>query len=199
MGKCSLTFILTKFHVPTACIFPQPGGTQQRGEEKPANLAVPGGNRLGVVTAVEAVNAVLKFLADQSLIFPAALSIGQPHPLAQVFRVIRGCFATVCWKICKKAQTSAPVVEKLNHKHGSQAEWTTQAATRQVLTHRKSVERPKKMFLYLGNLNVPWQTCWSSQLCLEREGMGGLECWRPAEGAGQAITASHPRVYRNCK
>lgn len=57
----------------------------------------------------------------------------------------------------------------------------------------------KKMFLYLGNLNVPWQTCWSSQLCLEREGKGGLECWRPAEGAGQAITASHPRVYRNCK
>lgn len=64
------------------------GGTQQRREEKPANLAVPGGNRLGVVTAVEAVDAVLKFLADQSLIFPAALSIGQPHPLTQVFGVI---------------------------------------------------------------------------------------------------------------
>lgn len=120
MGKCSLTFIQTKFHVPTSCIFPQPGGTQRRREEKPANLAVPGGNCLGVVTAVEAVDAVLKFLADQSLILPAALSIGQPHPLTQVFGVIRGCFATVCCKICKKAQTSAPVVEWLNHKCSSQ-------------------------------------------------------------------------------
>lgn len=53
------------------------------------------------------------------------------------------------------------------------------------------------MLFYLGNLNVPWQTCWSSQLCLEREGKGGLEGWQPAEGAGQAIAASRPRFHRN--
>lgn len=100
---------------------------------KPANLAVTGGNGLGVVPAVEAVDAVLEFLADQSLILPAALSIGQPHPLAQVFGVIRGCFATVCCKRCKKAQTSAPVAEQLNHKHGSQAELPRQPQTRSWL------------------------------------------------------------------
>lgn len=133
MGKCSLTFILTKFHVPTACIFPQPGGTQQRREEKPANLAVPGGNRLGVVTTVEAVDAVLKFLADQSLIFPAALGIGQPHPLTQVLGVIRGRFATVCCKIRKKARSSAPAAERLKHKRGSQAELPGQPQDRALL------------------------------------------------------------------
>lgn len=87
--------------------------------EKQANLAVPGRNCFGVVTVVEAVNAVLKFLAYQSFIFPAALCIGQSHPLAQVFGVIRGCFATVCCKICKTAQTS---VLWLNHKYGSQGQ-----------------------------------------------------------------------------
>jgi len=33
------------------------------------------------------------------------------------------------------------------------------------------------MLVYLGNLNVLLQTCWSSQLCLEtegKEGFGGL-------------------------
>lgn len=122
MGKCSLAFILTKIHVPTACIFPQPEGTQQRRGEKPANLAVPGGNGLGVVPAVEAVNAVLEFLADQSLIFPAALSIGQPHPLAQVFGLIRGCFATVCCKISKK---------KPKAQHLRLSSWTTSTVHRQ--------------------------------------------------------------------
>lgn len=91
-----------------------------RREEKQANLAVPGRDCFGVVTVVEAVNAVLKLFAYQSLVFPAALGIGQPHPLTQVFGVIRGCFATVCCKICKKAQTSATVVLWLNHKQGLQ-------------------------------------------------------------------------------
>lgn len=57
-------------------------------EEKEANLAVPGRNRFGVVPIVEAVDAVLEFFAYQSFIFPAALSIGQPHPLTQVFGVV---------------------------------------------------------------------------------------------------------------
>lgn len=120
--KSSLTFILTKLHIPTACVITQPGEIQQQKRREQANLAVPGRNRFGVVTIVEAVDAVLKFLAYQSLIFPAALGIGQPHPLTQVFGVIRGCFATVCCKICKKAQASATVVLRLNHKHGSQGQ-----------------------------------------------------------------------------
>jgi len=63
MGKCSLTFILTNLHIPTACVITQPGEGNPATGERGANLAVPGRNRLGVVTIVEAVNAVLKFLA----------------------------------------------------------------------------------------------------------------------------------------
>lgn len=100
----------------------------KRREEKQANLAVPCRNCFGVVTVVEAVNAVLKFLAYQSLIFPAAFRIGQPHPLAQVFRVIWGCFATVCCKICTHKK-------KPKHQQLRFCGWTTSVVHKGSLNH----------------------------------------------------------------
>lgn len=64
---------------------------------KKAHLAIPRGNVFGVVAIVEAVDAVLEFLADQSLVFPAAFCVWQPHPLAQILRIGRGCFPTVSY------------------------------------------------------------------------------------------------------
>lgn len=53
-------------------------------------LAVFRGNCFAGVSVHEAVYAVLKLLSNQSAIFPAALGIGQTHPLAQELWFIGG-------------------------------------------------------------------------------------------------------------
>lgn len=53
-------------------------------------LAVFRGNCFAGVSVHEAVYAVLKLLSNQSSIFPAALGIGQTHPLAQELWFIGG-------------------------------------------------------------------------------------------------------------
>lgn len=63
--------------------------------EREANLAVPRGDGLGVVPAVEAVDAVLELLADQGLVLPAAVRVRKAHPLAQVLWLVGGGFAAV--------------------------------------------------------------------------------------------------------
>lgn len=53
-------------------------------------LAVFRGNCFAGVSVHEAVYAVLKLLSNQSSIFPAAVGIGQTHPLAQELWFIGG-------------------------------------------------------------------------------------------------------------
>lgn len=110
------------FIFPLLVSSPRLKKASRRREEMGANLAVPGGNGFGVVTVVEAVDAVLEFLAYQCLILPAALSIGQPHPLTEVLGVIRGCFTTACCNRCVKNQTSSTAVVWLKHKWCSQGQ-----------------------------------------------------------------------------
>lgn len=45
-------------------------------------FAIFGGDGFTAVSAVEAVDTVLKLSFNQSAIFPAALRVGQTHPLA---------------------------------------------------------------------------------------------------------------------
>lgn len=191
MGKCSLDF----YHDKTShshCLHHHPAWRNPATGEKQANLAVPGRNRFGVVTIVEAVNAVLKFLAYQSLIFPAALGIGQPHPLTQVFWVIWGCFATVCCKICKKAQTSATVVLWLNHKRGSQGQSEPPVQPQDRSWLEGKVWRDQKKCSFTWEIRMPCRRLAGLHSCVCREkGRKGLECWQPAEGAGQAGCHCH--------
>lgn len=50
--------------------------------QQSAHLAFSCGDGFWIVATVEAVDAALEFLSDQGFVFPAALWIGQSHPLA---------------------------------------------------------------------------------------------------------------------
>lgn len=53
------------------------------------------------------------------------------------------------------------------------------------------------MLLYLGNLNVPLWTCWSSQLRLETEGKEGLGALAASRGsrAGRLSLPHTPCIF----
>lgn len=55
-----------------------------------SHLAVFGGDGFTRVPVVEAVDAWLELLSNQSSVLPAALRIRQTHPLAQILRLIGG-------------------------------------------------------------------------------------------------------------
>lgn len=58
------------------------------GEIVTPHLALTGRDGLGVVAAVEPVNAAPELAPDQGLVLPAALGVGESHPLAQVLRLV---------------------------------------------------------------------------------------------------------------
>lgn len=59
------------------------------GEMVTPHLALTGRDGLGVVAAVESIDAAPELAPDQGLVLPAALGVRESHPLAQVLRLVR--------------------------------------------------------------------------------------------------------------